>query len=76
MFCKIGDLAVIVNGENRGRLVDVQRRSIFGNEWWFVKVVGDPARGNCVGISNLSYEGNVEDKRLRPLPDEPRPPNA
>lgn len=44
MFCKIGDLAVIVNGENRGRLVDVQRRSIFGNEWWFVKVVGDPGQ--------------------------------
>jgi hypothetical protein len=69
MFCKIGDLAVIVNGENRGRFVNVQGRSMFGNEWWFVRVVGKPARGNCVGISNLSHEGNVEDKRLRPVPD-------
>jgi hypothetical protein len=71
MFCKIGDLAVIVNGENCGRLIEVRSYSAFGPRWWSVRVLGSPARGECVGFSTFSLEGNIEDRRLRPLRDEP-----
>jgi hypothetical protein len=73
MRCRPGDRAVIVSGENVGRLVDVIEESdcLFGPGWWFVAVLGAPAKGSFLHTGG-TYEanfGNIEDRCLRPLRD-------
>ena len=69
--CKAGDLAVVVRGGNLGRIVDVQRQSVYGEGWWLVKVVGAPVIGSLGSSKRLMSIGSIEDSRLKPIRDQP-----
>ena len=69
--CKAGDLAVVVRGVNLGRIVDVQRQSVYGEGWWLVKVVGAPVIGSLGSSKRLMSIGSIEDSRLKPIRDQP-----
>lgn len=71
--CKVGDLAIVVNGENAGRLVSVLRASQWGRMFWFVELVGShgPMRDRFTGAERNAPTGNVHDSRLRPIRDQP-----
>lgn len=73
MRCKVGDLAVIVRGENNiGRFVNVLMPSpLHGAGWWFVEMVGGPGDGihYFTKVRDRGVLGNISDARLRPIRD-------
>ena len=71
MNCQKGDLAVIVSGLNQGRFMFVLEASVYGADYWFVKVLGGPLEGTESGKKVFLRKGHIEDNRLRPLRDTP-----
>lgn len=72
MNCKPGDLAVIVNGENAGRLVTVLAVSQYhGAGFWYVEIHGRPGTGTWIGTKTRGIDnfGHISDSRLRPIRD-------
>jgi len=70
--CKVGDLAVVINGENAGRIVKVVLPSKRQANWWLVDVIGSEGVGfDLDGNRAKSNIGHIADKRLRPIRDQP-----
>lgn len=68
--CKPGDLAIIINGPNAGRLLEVLHQSKpYGPGWWHVKILGTPIAGMFGAIKITMTHGSIEDRRLRPIRD-------
>lgn len=79
MRCKVGDLAVIIGGaypENIGCLVSVVMLST-RPQYWLVRTLGRATTYNSVdGVRRNrppGIEGNIADRLLRPLRDDPGP---
>lgn len=70
MNCKKGDLAIVVNGENTGTLVDViEEHPLYGTGTWLVI-----AHGSGTAIFGTFKPGDwvgCDDSKLRPIRDQP-----